>query len=141
MHTDQEPGITILFDHALNTMTIQFHVLFSRNGNVAVRNKRNGIHLGMDFPFGPSIVMFRSCQTKRLEGFRRGEKPVPPMAREKTRQHSVIGLANQNELVPLILDNHGTALRKCRRQHRPVRWSAGWIGDKQKAQLTNLSIM
>ena len=54
--------------------------------------------------------MLRSRQTKRFKGLGPAEDFIPERARKKTRQHGMVGLPDQNELIALLLNNHDAAL-------------------------------
>src|SRR5580700_5704166 len=76
--------------------------------------------------------MLRGCQAKRFKGLGTAEEVVAQRARKKSRQHGMVGLPNQDELIAVHLNNHGAALFRSggfamapageRRPHRPRGW-------------------
>jgi hypothetical protein len=85
-------------------------MLLSGNGREGVRQACFKVQLRQQLPFAPSIIVFSGGKAEGCEWLGARELLVPPFTGEKTRQDPMIGLADQNKLIALFLNNHGTAL-------------------------------
>src|SRR5277367_133162 len=110
VHTDEQSRVTVSANHSFNSALIKRNVIFRRNRHEVVRRESLRIDLRQQFPLVPAVVVLSRSQTKRLEGLGPAKEPVTHRPRKKPRQHGMVRLPNQDELVALLLNNHGAAL-------------------------------
>src|SRR5208282_6944170 len=97
-------------DDTFNAPLIERDVLLSGNRHKVVRCEGLGVDLGQELPFVPAIIMLRCGQTERFKRLGPAEQLVAQRPREKPRQHGVVRLPDQYELIALLLNDHGAAL-------------------------------
>src|SRR5258708_16091994 len=94
-------------------------MLLSGNGREAVRQACFKVQPGEQLPFAPSIIVLGGGKAEGCEWLGARELLVSPFTGEKTRQDRMIGLADQNELIALFLNNHAAALAQRANQNAP----------------------
>src|SRR5258708_2992716 len=87
-------------------------MLLSGNGREAVRQACLEVQARLQFPLAPSIIVLSGGKAEGRERLGPCELRVPPFTGEKTRQDPMIRLADQNELIALLLNDHGAALAR-----------------------------
>src|SRR6266404_9508788 len=107
-------ALPIRFHHALDSALVERDVLLRRNRHERVRRKGYRVNTRLLFPLSPAVVVLCCSQAKRFHGRGLRKNLVSQFAREKSRQHRVIRLADNYKFIALILDNHCAALFRSR---------------------------
>src|SRR5260370_5509733 len=110
VHAHEEAGVAVHFDNTIDSPLIEIDVLQSGKGHKAVRQERDGVDARLEFRLVPAIVVLRGSELERFPRLGPGEVFIPGFARKKPRQNRMVRLANQDQMIALLLNDHGAAL-------------------------------
>ena len=110
MHADEEPGVAVHFYNAFDSPLVKVDVLRSGQRHEAVRQKSDRVDARLDFPFVPTVVVFCGGELERFQRFGTSEVFIACFARKIPRQDRVIRLANHDQMIAVLLNDHSAAL-------------------------------
>src|SRR5215831_17202210 len=126
--SNQESGVEIDFDDALDAPLIEVDVLACGYGHEGVRGEAFMVYARLQLPFLPTIVVFRDSQAKGCGRLGALEDLVAIFASKESSQKSMVGLADRHHEVALLLENHESPLVRSR-ENRCEILSLSWRVD------------
>ena len=110
VQADKQTGVAVHFYNAFDSPVVEINVLLRGQGHEAVGQKADGVDARLELPLVPAIVVLRGSELERFQRLGPRETFIAQFARKIPRQNRVVRLANQDQMITVLLNDHGAAL-------------------------------